>query len=892
MAFSNASIEFISSTCPLRNLADNWIDPDSSLKKLLLRSTQFTKIPSGIGNLRYLKVLEMSKGMLETITDEIRPMMRLQKLILKFNHIYNISVGAFFGNPDLEVIDLSQNSLTFLEPGTFDPCEKLYKIVLEKNRIKSSVGLFGIPKLQEIYLSENNLTSFEDVFLNETELKILDLGQNNIKEIKEDFGKNIRNLEVLFLDNCSLVQLPSTIFQHMSELKEINLKANKLENIPPGLFHNLGSLVELDLSKNRIVSLEGAFLGNDMLRKIVLSENFIEKCGDMFHGMQSLVSVDFTQNHLQVIENDDFSSSPLLKDLLLGKNAINRLDSDAFADLRHLQKLNLRQNYIYSLNRSVRDLPELKELDLSDNNLKKIDVKDMENLQNLKRLYLAKNELESVQGAFRNLRSVTFLQLNNNNLNTLTRSTFPKEFQVQNMSLSGNKWHCDCRLSWFRNWRIDKNLYIKRALKRIRCASPPEFLSKALEQLTTLNVWPKNCDPACECKCVAGDVGYHVRVDCSNRGLTEAPSILPDAIGELLLQNNLLTGSTKMDLSIFTQLKVLNLENNNVTKMDFRLPSNIQTLMLANNNITRFIAPYAPENITWTLSGNPWTCDCAAEWFWKFMNTQDNKVLDRNFTRCNYNEKREETRGRLFIEIAKFEICPPPFVILYVSLATALVAFAILAIASHLGYRRYQYHIKVWFYSQGMHWLKKDYDCPGQIDVYLAFDDRDTDSVKKHILPGLENFEREGYSIYIPQKNAIAGDFKFQQDVEMASNSKRIIFLLSPNYIENGEAMALFRAMHAMCLKEHMYRIILVFLTKIPELEDVELKTAMEATKCLHVGDKLFWESIKFRMPNFQRRATKMKFQNNMKSVIAHSCFLVNLNLTVKTYLITFIRCL
>ncbi|KAG8191836.1 hypothetical protein JTE90_022825 [Oedothorax gibbosus] len=858
MAFSNASIYSITSTCPLKTIADNWLNSDDdSLKELHLRSTKFLKIPSGIGDLRHLKILDMSGGNLLKIADEIRNMTGLVKLYFQTNHIFRISMDAFFGNPDLKVIDLSQNDITFLEPGTFDSCQKLEKIYLQKNKIQSSVGLFGISTLQEINLSENNLTTFEGVFQNEIELQTLDLGKNNIREIKEDFGKNIKRLKFLILDACDLVQLPPTLFRYLPELQEINLKFNKLEDIPPGLFHNLGSLVVLDLSKNRIQSLKGAFLYNDMLRKIDLSENLIEKCGDMFHDMQSLESVDLTQNHLQVIENDDFSYAPLLTDLLLGNNVINRLDSNAFVDLRHLRQLNLHENFIYSLNRSVRDLPGLQELHLHNNKLKNIDAKEMENLQNLKRLNLANNELESVQGAFRNLHSMESLTIHSNQLKTLTRSSFPEAFKVQNLYLSGNKFACDCRLSWLRDWMTTKSLHTKNVFRTFKCDSPEEFSKRTLTQLKArdLSIWTKKCDPACECKCVAEDVGYHVRVDCSNRGLTEAPPVLPDAIGELLLQNNLLTSPTKLDLSTSTQLKELNLENNKLTVMDIHLPSNIQTLMLANNSIIRFRPPYVQENITWTLSGNPWTCDCDAVGFWKFVTSQDSRVLDRNSTRCSDNRNLQETRGRLLIELTEIDMCPPSLVILYASLSTALVALAILSIVFHFGFRRYQYHIKVWFYSQGVHWIKKDYDCPGLIDVYLAFDDKDANPVKKHILPGFEKLGREGYSIYFPQKYGVAGDFKFQQDTQMASNCKRIIFLLSPNYIANGQAMALFRAMHAMCLKEQMYRIILVFLTKIPELSDVDLKTAMEATKCLHVGDKLFWDSIRFRMPPLPKKS-------------------------------------
>lgn len=101
---------------------------------------------------------------------------------------------------------------------------------------------------------------------------------------------------------------------------------------------------------------------------------------------------------------------------------------------------------------------------------------------------------------------------------------FPiKTYLIPNFLLcsnSDNKWHCDCRLSWLRDWVTNNNW--RRLKYSPQCSEPEAF--NTLTQLTDLDlrVWLGKCDPVCECTCeVDDDLEYHVKVDCSNRGLPE-----------------------------------------------------------------------------------------------------------------------------------------------------------------------------------------------------------------------------------------------------------------------------------------------------------------------------------------------------------------------------------
>ncbi|GFQ74224.1 carboxypeptidase N subunit 2 [Trichonephila clavata] len=63
--------------------------------------------------------------------------------------------------------------------------------------------------------------------------------------------------------------------------------------------------------------------------------------------------------------------------------------------------------------------------------------------------------------------------------------------------------------------------------------------------------------------------------------------------------------------------------------------------------------------------------------------------------------------------------------------------------------------------------------------------------------------------------------------------------------------MEVFRVAFASCLEEKLYRLIPIIIGTLPPVSELEpfLKAAIESTKCLRFGQRLFWEMVKFAMP-------------------------------------------
>ncbi|XP_042910842.1 protein toll-like isoform X1 [Parasteatoda tepidariorum] len=299
-----------------------------------------------------------------------------------------------------------------------------------------------------------------------------------------------------------------------------------------------------------------------------------------------------------------------------------------------------------------------------------------------------------------------------------------------------------------------------------------------------------------------------------------------------------------------SKLHTLNLERNFISLLDFSLPNNVEILRLAENNITRFYSN-PPSNIqTFTLSHNPWQCDCDTLPFRKWMLAEISKILDVNETRCSF-EDRENMRGRVIIALSEIELCPK-LIRNYILMGVGGAVILMMTVAFILLYFRYQYHLKVWLYSRGWRCFKKrDKRDDGKLfDAYISFTDEDAARVRKYFLPELEE-KHPFYKLFVPQRDLKAGNFEINYLMERVVDSKRTVILLTKRYLRNEFCMEIFRVAFANSLEEKLHRIILVKFGPLPPMKEMDqsLKIVMESSMCLKFRQKLFWEMLRYEMP-------------------------------------------
>ncbi|XP_042900521.1 protein toll isoform X2 [Parasteatoda tepidariorum] len=522
--FNNLTIFEIRINCPLRTIADKAFVETHSLTRLKISSSSLQKIPAAINQVKALKTLAIVGGPLTRIGGRLQNMTELEKLSLKHNRIKEITAHTFSGDKKLQSIILARNKLRSIAPGTFDPCPNLNLVDLEDNYLQTVDGLFNNPNLKVINLKRNDLTSLEEAFNDIMDIEELHLnGNKNLTYISDKaLGFNLHNLLKLSLRECGLEKVSKAFLIPFSHLEELDLSCNSLRIIPDGFFNNLENLIKVTLKNNRLRSVKNCFGQNYRLEHIDLSDNLIESCDNTFHSMASLKSIDLSRNRLRWIKNTDFSTSPWLRKLSLNINNISQIDSEAFSHLKQLQIINLSENELKNLNGSFRNTPYLRELILHSNGLGELNENDFSAAGRVTRLNLANTNLSRVHGAFKNLSNLKSLTIRKNKLSVLSRESFPRIIKIREMFSSENKWICDCRLLWIKDWMQNTNL--RNLNLDFNCSSPIHFKSKKLSQLTKEDLvsWPKDdCPSPCECSCVADGEERYVNVNCSSRELRE-----------------------------------------------------------------------------------------------------------------------------------------------------------------------------------------------------------------------------------------------------------------------------------------------------------------------------------------------------------------------------------
>jgi len=263
----------------------------------------FSTLPKSIGNHIELKVLKVYSESnesicLNTLPTTIGNLRNLQILDLSHNKLK--SLPDYVGNlKNLQTLDLSSNELKTL-PDTIGKLKYLLILDVSNNMLTTLPNSIGnIKNLEELYISRNHAFSkLPNSIGNLINLLALELNCTNILELPETM-ENLTNIENLALSksvierstgNYQTYDYPSDWyysfvrqslmywictpidFNGCKETTTLNLSGINLKQIPFGL-HMIIGLQELDISNNQITKLPPLLKKLEYLRKLVIHNN-------------------------------------------------------------------------------------------------------------------------------------------------------------------------------------------------------------------------------------------------------------------------------------------------------------------------------------------------------------------------------------------------------------------------------------------------------------------------------------------------------------------------------------------------------------------------------------------------------------------------------------------
>ena len=653
-------------------------------------------------------------------------------------------------------------------------------------------------------------------------LHLLSVSQAGLNNVSEETFRHVRGLQVLDLSQNVLQVLPVKVFHGMDSLTLLTLKRNLLSVILDGTFDNMPALLTLDLSNNLLTRLDAG----------------------TFTQLRSLEELILSSNQLSEISNDAvFIHSNVLRKVSLADNLLTRVPSWCVL-VRRLNTVDLSRNHI-SFD-TFRDL------------LSQVEGEYLIYQNRKSASTHVTNPLANVQKTLM-LRSNNISTINITGLSVDEMKSLQQLLHFFDVNLDGNTITCDCETYDFYqhfqkfvnpserdlpNKPTDENMQWK-------CSLP-----KKVEGMPIVTVQPdifmceeamSDCPHKCTCFRRNNDGG--VEVNCRNHSLTEMPKSLPQ-------------GTT-----------VLNLDMNGISVLNKRLPysANITHLSLAHNNLTsisdtvlldftslRKLAlhhnrmlylPRALEQLDLefvALHNNPLVCDCHSKWLKYWLLSNHAHVQDMSSMVCASGKP----QGKHMVEAMDSEyVCEISQAgILAISMAVFIVVATVLLVM--LYYWRGEIRLLLYVHFNWRPFDKSDdKDKEKKYDAFLSYAGQDYRWVCHVLRKKFEDLS-PSYRFCLHDRDFVPG-VAISDNIDNAVNeSRRMVVVLSRNYVKSEWCMYEFRLAHQRVMKERSNYLIVVLYEDVPvNLMEADMKLYLRTNTYLDLTNKWFWEKLAYVLP-------------------------------------------
>lgn len=375
-------------------------------------------MPSTIGNLQQLRILNLSATGIDSIAPQLSDLDQLEILHLRNGHIEDIppELGSL---ANLKELAISGPMTVPPELGNLSNLESLY--------LYSGSGAVAGP------------TQIPSELGNLTKLKYLEIaGSNFIGELPSTLG-NLIQLEKLVLNLSEVTgSIPSTIGS-LTNLQSMSVLGRSIGGIIPTQLGNLINLKELFLTLNTSDSSIPAEIGNlTNLEALSISGHGLS--GEIPSTIGNLVNLKILRIHNTQIGGGipaTIGNLVNLEQLDLDKNQLTGLPTE-WGNLVALQRLSIKDNQLVGTIPSMDNLNQLVDLNLSKNQLVGT-IPSMENLNQLVGLNLSNNQLVGTISSIGNLNQLNSLNLSYNQFTGVIPQEIYSLINLRGLDLSGNQ---------------------------------------------------------------------------------------------------------------------------------------------------------------------------------------------------------------------------------------------------------------------------------------------------------------------------------------------------------------------------------------------------------------------------------------------------------------------
>ncbi|XP_067115645.1 vasorin a [Osmerus mordax] len=241
------------------------------------------------------------------------------------NGIATLAQDDFTGLGQLELLDLSQNELTEVPDGVFQPLSSLRNLDLSSNIIShvSKDSFSGLVQLERLYLHGNSIQSIQaEAFEDLKGLLELKLQKNHLSVLPS------LHLPKLLLLDLSFNTLPTLGPQDLQtpHLESLKVSSLELTSLDEELMASLGNLHDLDVSHNKLEELPLSLWAAKGLIKLSLAVNPLRELGEKdFRKLVGLQVLDLSGLNIQEFPQTILQHLPRLSQITAAENPFNCL---------------------------------------------------------------------------------------------------------------------------------------------------------------------------------------------------------------------------------------------------------------------------------------------------------------------------------------------------------------------------------------------------------------------------------------------------------------------------------------------------------------------------------------------------------------------------------------
>lgn len=273
----------------------------------------------------------------------------------------------------LERLNLSDTALLYFDVGDLRSPSQLKSLDLSQNNLKDIRNIAQANYLNELNLNENRLQNTPEIVQHlSATIQKLKLSGNFMGTVTPITFRRFTALQLLALSNTSLSISQGNPFERLVELRSLDVSHNNLSSV---------NFTQLAKTLNRLVEFRAV-------------DCHIENVAELLSHLSPIRILDLSLNTVGYLDNRFIENLISLEELRLNGTGLFHFDAVPFQNLKNLRTLVASHNELTTIDVHLLPKSHLAHLDLQANELRRIDGLNQSEFKNLSTLAVSQNQLE------------------------------------------------------------------------------------------------------------------------------------------------------------------------------------------------------------------------------------------------------------------------------------------------------------------------------------------------------------------------------------------------------------------------------------------------------------------------------------------------------------------